>query len=120
MLMGIKGKPEEGGQQTSVCLLIRSGMKRYNQTLRNKWLKGCLSNTKSHGDHSAMIAAEFVYERNESSHVGEPWWFPHPGSYVETAEEKCIPPECKLTLCSNRPQGMNNEKKNLPRVGTMK
>lgn len=104
----------------SVCLLTRSGMKRYNQTLQNKRLKRCLSNTKSHGDHSTMIAAEFVYERIESSHVCELWWFSHPGSYVETAEEKCIPPECKLTLSSNRPQGMNSEKKNLPRVRTMK
>lgn len=68
-----------------------------------------------------MITAEFVYEWNKCSHVGVPWWFSHPGSYVETVEEKCIPPECKLTLCLNRPQGMNSErKKNLPRAGTMK
>lgn len=72
-----------------------------------------MSNTKSHGDHSAVVAAEFVYEREEGSHVGDPWWFSHPGSHVETAEEKCIPPECRLTLCSNRPQGMSSEEENI-------
>ena len=89
----------------SVCLLTRSGMKCHNQTLQNKRL------SKTHSDHSAMIAAEFVYESKESSHVGEPWWFSHPGSYVERADQECIPWACKLISCSKGPQGMNNEKK---------
>lgn len=72
---------------------------------------------QAHSDHSAMIAAEFVYERKESSHVGEPWWFSHPGIYVETAEEECIPWECKLISCSKEPQGMDNKKNFFPELG---